>query len=244
MEIQQFYYLLVNFCCLIVPFVFSFHPKLDFYKKWKAFFPAVAGMMLVFIPWDMYFTLNGIWGFNTTYTTGIFLFNLPIEEWLFFICIPYASVFTYHCMVIFVDGNRLKYFSALSWIIAIASLFIAIYHFDRWYTFTAHLLCGVLLIYHLIRKSTFLPHFTFTFLILLVPMIISNGILTGLDFWRYPFFNSNPSNVSDMIVWYDNNHNLSFRLFSMPVDDIAYGFAMLLLTVTLYEEIAAKRRRH
>ena len=31
-------YLLIDFCTVIVPFLFSFHPKLQFYKQFKAFF--------------------------------------------------------------------------------------------------------------------------------------------------------------------------------------------------------------
>ena len=47
-----------------IPFLFSFHPKLKFYKKWKSLFIAIALTMLIFIPWDIIFTKNGIWGFN------------------------------------------------------------------------------------------------------------------------------------------------------------------------------------
>lgn len=54
-------------------------------------------MMLLFIPWDVWFTHLGIWGFNTGHLVGISLLGLPLEEWLFFICIPYACVYTYHC---------------------------------------------------------------------------------------------------------------------------------------------------
>ena len=75
---------------------------------------------------------------------------------------------------------------------------------------------------------------------LLVPFIISNGVLTGLDFWQYPALNGEVQNVADQIVWYNNDHNLRFRIFSMPIDDLVYGFLMIAMTIVSYEIIARK----
>ena len=88
-------YLLLNIFTISIPFIFSFHKKLNFYKTWKAFFPAVFITAAVFIIWDIYFTGISVWGFNRDYLLGVNLVNLPLEEWLFFFCIPYAIVFTY-----------------------------------------------------------------------------------------------------------------------------------------------------
>ncbi|MDX1784200.1 MAG: lycopene cyclase domain-containing protein, partial [Aequorivita vladivostokensis] len=64
-------YLLLDIASLSVPFLFSFHPKLKFYKLWKYFFPATFIMMAFFIPWDIIFTQQGFWGFNEKYLSGI-----------------------------------------------------------------------------------------------------------------------------------------------------------------------------
>lgn len=233
----HWYYLLVNLGCLIVPFIFSFHPKLKFYKQWKAFAIGVIVMMAIFIPWDIFFTAKGIWGFNEKYTCGIFFQGLPIEEWLFFICIPYACVYTYHCFSILLKTiPASKFFHYLAWFAAVVNLIIAIVYHERWYTFSAHLLCSALLFYHLlIKKSKFLSLFMFMYVIILVPFILSNGVLTGIDFWQYPIINFDVENIHEKIVWYNNEHNLRLRTFSVPIDDIAYGLAMLLLTITVYE---------
>jgi hypothetical protein len=75
---------------------------------------------------------------------------------------------------------------------------------------------------------------------LLVPFIASNGVLTGLDFWQYDVFNQDVQGIADQIVWYNNDHNLRLRIFSMPVDDLIYGFLMIAMTIISYEIIAKK----
>jgi lycopene cyclase domain-containing protein len=239
----HWYYLLVDLGCFTVPFIFSFHPRLRFYQSWRMLLPALAVLLLVFIPWDVFFTAKGIWGFNPAYVTGVWLFGLPLEEWLFFVCIPYACLFTYHCFgILFSRIPWEKSMIHLTWICAIGSVSVCLFNTGRWYTFAAHFACALLLFVHLIwLKRSCLARFIFMYIAVLPAFLASNGILTGLKFWKYPFFNANPETIADQIVWYDNTHNLGLRLFSMPVDDLAYGMTMLLLTVTVYEGMKARR---
>ena len=53
----------------------------------------------------LYFTSLEVWGFNSDYLINFFIFNLPIEEVLFFICIPYSCVFTYFVFTKYVPDN-------------------------------------------------------------------------------------------------------------------------------------------
>jgi lycopene cyclase domain-containing protein len=237
LEFSNYCYLLVDLGCLLVPFLVSFHPLLKFYRNWKALLIGVAVMSLIFIPWDIFFTAQGIWGFNDHYILGWRIAGLPIEEYLFFVCIPYACMFTYHCMKYFFSKEPAsKFFRYLSIVVALLFLFLAFKFADRWYTFAAHLLCALFLCYHLfVARSSYLGWFMLTFLIIFVPFLVSNGVLTGVEFWKYPFLNFEPEKITQSVVWYNNGHNLRFRLFSMPSDDIAYGMFMLLLTTTIYE---------
>ena len=95
---MKFLYLFVDFFTVLIPLVFSFHPKIQFYKRWKAFFIAAFIAAVIFITWDTIFTSLQVWNFNKNYITGIYFLNLPIEEILFFICIPFSCVFTFYCL--------------------------------------------------------------------------------------------------------------------------------------------------
>ena len=241
----HFYYLLVDFMCVVFPFLLSFHKQMPFYKKWRALSIATILMMAFFIPWDILFTHIGVWGFNGTYTSGAYIANLPIEEWLFFICIPYSCLFSYEVLKYYFPKQPLekssKYISIFY--IVIALLFAGI-HFDHYYTLSTSLVAAFLLFMHtFIWKSKYMGWFHFAWWILLIPFYISNGVLTGLDFWQYPIINLNPETVSDQIVWYNNNHNLGIRIWSVPLDDFFYGMAMILMTVGWYEKISAKHKR-
>ena len=57
---MKFLYLLVDFFAVIIPLLFSFHPKIKFYKTWKAFFVANIAVAAIFITWDAVFTHLGV----------------------------------------------------------------------------------------------------------------------------------------------------------------------------------------
>ncbi|MBX7050413.1 MAG: lycopene cyclase domain-containing protein [Flavobacteriales bacterium] len=237
-----YFYLLVNLGCFLVPFLFSFHPRLQFIRHIKATIAGIVVMMLLFIPWDIYFTAQGVWGFNDKYTIGWKVAGLPLEEYLFFICIPYACLFTYHCFQVLIQKLKgEKFYRMLSWFMAVIFLLVAITHMGKAYTFTAHLLAAIFLFVHLfIFRVEYLHRFMHMFVIILIPFIASNGVLTGITFWEYPFINVHPEQITEKIVWYNQEENTGIRIFSMPVDDIAYGLLMLLLSVTVYEKVKSK----
>lgn len=233
----HFFYLCVDLGCFLVPFLFSFHPKLRFYLRWKSYVVGALFMSVLFIPWDIFFTAKGIWGFSDAYTMGWKLGGLPLEEWLFFICIPYACLFTYHCFRLLIKTPLSEIWgTGIGWFVVVLNLAVAISYIDRWYTFAAHGLCAFFLILHLLFfKTRYLNWFFMMYVVILIPFLTSNGILTGLDFWSYPFINTSPEFIAEKIVWYNNDHNLGLRFFSMPADDLAYGMLMLLMVVTGYE---------
>lgn len=243
----QYLYLAVDLAVLAVPLAFSFDRKVRFVRFWPALFPAIAVMMALFIPWDIAFTERGIWGFNPDYLSGYWIAGIPLEEWLFFICIPYACVFTYESLKHYVPNAPLKPFAIpATALLAVGSAALAVSHSDRHYIAVTAVLTTLFCVGLAItaaRKPVVREwnhRLWFAYLPLLVPFIASNGVLTGLRFWQYPSVNRSVQDISDQIVWYNNDHNLQLRIFSMPVDDLFYGFLMIAMTIIAYEVIARR----
>lgn len=218
----------IDFGSIIVPFIFSFHKKLNFYKYWKPFFISNTIVTILFIIWDIIFTAKGVWGFNPKYLTGLYLYNLPIEEILFFICIPYASLFTYHSLGLIVNQKfQIKTMFTIFFVLVL--LLFAFLNLNRLYTSTTFFLLAVFLTLVIWKnKNSWLTQFYFTYLIILIPFFIVNGILTG-------------SWINEPVVWYNNNENLTIRLLTIPLEDVFYGLLLLLMNTYLYEYFKQKK---
>lgn len=226
-------YLLVNFFTILVPFLFSFHPRIRFYRQWKYFFTGNVIAGLVFIAWDVWFTHLGVWGFNPKYVTGIYLANLPVEEILFFTCIPFSCIFTYYCLTSFYTLQWRKPVAQIVLPLLIASLLLTGFFFhNRWYTSVTFisLACLLFLFYYVLHCNWITPLIS-AYGLLLVPFFIVNGILTG-------------TGPDEPVVWYNNTENLHIRLLTIPLEDVFYGFELILLNAFFFEWLRTKNRRN
>lgn len=225
----KYTYLLVNFFTIIVPFIFSFHPKLKFYKTWRAFFPAVIITAVFFLLWDEYFTQLGIWGFNDRYLVGIYFGHLPLEELLFFFCIPYACVYTYHCLDLFIRKEfSLTVEKAITNIFIVVFLLVSVFLYQQTYTLFAFLTSALLLILaKYVVKVTWLTKFYIIYGVLLFPFLIVNGVLTG-------------TGLDEPVVWYNEAEIIGFRILTIPFEDIFYGMAMVLMNMLIYKRLLKK----
>jgi lycopene cyclase domain-containing protein len=226
---MNFTYLLVDLGAISVPLLASFHPKIALYKKWQMLWPAILLATVPFVIWDSYFTQIGVWGFNPNYLTGIYFFHLPIEEILFFICIPYACLFSYYCFRIYVGTDyRLKKENTITWIILAITILLGVIFHDRLYTsWTAAGLTAFILLIKFVFKVKWLSLFYFSHMFLLIPFFIVNGILTG-------------TGPDEPVVWYNNAENMGFRLLTIPFEDIFYGMLMLMLNTFLFEFLMSR----
>jgi lycopene cyclase domain-containing protein len=210
-----------------VPLIASFHPLLKFHLQWKRFWVATFIVGVFFLVWDEIFTQKGVWGFNPKYVTGYYIGSMPIEEILFFICIPYASVFTFHCFRVLIPKFKLSdnlsyYFTIL---FTLFLLIIVAFNYQRDYTFYTALFTSLFLIMTIYLKVDLSSVYTGYFSV--IPFfLLSNGYLTG-------------SFTHEPIVWYNNEENLSIRTFTIPIEDYVYGFLLIAanIVITYWKEL-------
>jgi lycopene cyclase domain-containing protein len=227
---ERWYYLALDLFSVAFPLAASFEPRIRFWRKWPGLFTGIAAMALLFIPWDAWFTARGVWGFNERYLSGPALFGLPLEEWLFFVLIPYACLFLYEVMRWFVPRDVLGG-AARPFSIGLSALLVlvAALHRDRLYTTVTFVLAAALLAWLAWRRTPWLGRFYIGYAVSLIPFFLVNGILTG---WLLP----------EPIVWYDNTENLGIRINTVPLDDSVYLLLMLLIVTAFYER--PLRRAH
>jgi len=222
-------YLLIDFFTIIVPFIFSFHPKLCFYRTWKAFFPAVIITGIIFVLWDLYFTNIGVWGFNPDYVIGIYIYNLPVEEVLFFLCVPYSCVFTFYCITRLTDKKASPIVENIITVVLLTgALVLVCFFYNRKYTAATFILLIILLAYaRYYLNITWLSNFYMVYGILLIPFLIVNGILTG-------------TGVNAPIVWYNHSQIIGIRILTIPVEDVFYGMDLVFMNLLIYRYLNKK----
>lgn len=221
---QEYTYLWINILTIIFPLIFSFHPKIKFYRKWKFLFPGMVMVATFFIIWDMIFTRMGVWHFNPKMITGIKVGNLPVEEVLFFFTIPYSCVFLYEALTTVIRKEKLQNFGNIAFYLLLFSLFsAAIFNTEKIYTLITFLF---LTFYLLLTKFTIKADYwnvaIFSYLILLIPFFLVNGYLTGMF-------------TEEAVVLYNNDENLGLRMITIPVEDTFYGLLLFLLNISFFE---------
>jgi lycopene cyclase domain-containing protein len=217
-------YFIIHIAIISVPFLFSFDKRVHFYKKWKYAFPAILIPGVIFIVWDIIFTFLNVWHFNPVHISGIHVFNLPLEEVLFFVTVPYASLFTYETLKTYwPQVNPQNISRIVSLLVSFILFLLAIVFIRKLYTsVTFFALSVILLMFQFFLKSGIMGRFYIAYLIIFFPFTFFNGLLTG-------------SYIESPVVIYNNLENLGVRLLTIPVEDIFYGMLLILLNITLFE---------
>lgn len=219
-------YLIFNILIIIGPLCLSFEKNIFYFKKWKTTFQAIIIPLILFVVWDALVT-GRHWWFNEKYTLGVRIINLPIEEWLFFITIPFSSLFVWEVLAFHLKNKRID---RLDWLNKALLLFIPIgmiiFGGSKEYTGLVLIAIGFAgFLDKILKTNIFQQTRIYQFLIIIIGLILLfNGYLT----WR-------------PVVLYDEGFQLGIRILTIPVEDFFYGVSYLLLCTIFYEKIKGSK---
>jgi lycopene cyclase domain-containing protein len=217
----NFEYLIFNAIVISGPAFFGSLKCCYIWKHWKQIIIAIVIPAIPFLLWDALVT-GAHWHFNPLYVSGIKIINLPIEEILFFITVPFACLFTWEMIIrrvkekqIELHGLRLFLYLALP---------AGIYFFSIGKQYTGLTLSFIFLAnlvdQYLKTNLLFDKRFYFYLLLIVIFTLIFNGYLT----WR-------------PVVTYGVEYQLDFRIITIPVEDFFYGISLLWMNTSLYKRL-------
>ena len=145
------------------------------------------------------------------------------KKFCFLSAFPFSCVFTYYCLDKFYNlAWQPKTEDVFCIVLSVLLLITGLIFLDRLYTSVTFISTAfVCLILKFVFHINWFGKAISVYAILLVPFLIVNGILTG-------------TGLEEPVVRYNNAENLHFRLFTIPVEDVFYGFEMFILNLFIY----------
>lgn len=228
---DQYHYLLINLLTIAYPLAQSYEHRIRFLKHWKAIFTATAIVGGIFLAWDEMFTALRVWGFNERYLTGIYIGRLPLEEYNFFLTVPFACLFIYEVLNHFIKVDLLKnHHQSITFFFLLCTLFLGTYFSPKLYTMICFYFTAIVLsMQFFFFKNEWMGRFYLGYFVSLIPFLIMNGWLTG-------------SFTEEPIVWYNDLHNMGIRIGTVPLEDSMYLLGYLLLVTMIYERVKLKNQ--
>lgn len=227
---EKYTYLILDLLTIAGPLLLSFDKKVAFYKSYKFLGYSVGIPSLLYIIWDIWFTKAGIWKFNGQFLLGSYLFELPIEEYFFFLVVPYACLFIYRCLQAYfpkLTNKRWGNWANSSMMLFSAGVFIS--NTDKLYTAVTFglitLTLGVVLVLNRNSFKKYSAHLFMAWIVAIIPMFYVNGQLTGLP-----------------VLIYNNTENLGLRIGTIPFEDFFYNYLYMLWMIVAYEFFNSKFR--
>lgn len=214
----MFNYLIIDALIILFPLLLSFTWKFKYYRYFKSLAASILIVGTVYIFWDVLVTARGDWWFNEAFLSGVTIINLPIEEIMFFITVPFACLFIYENLVYFLPEKTVAFNKWTYYVIAGILIVGGLVFYHQDYTILA--LCSAAAFF--IIAASWYPqvlqsrNFWLYIAISFIPFIIFNYLLTSLVVVHY-----NP----DAIWGGDGLWN--GRFLTIPFEDFFYNFSML-----------------
>jgi len=229
---DHYHYLLINLLTIAYPLAQSYERRIRFLGNWQAILTGMAVASGIYLAWDELFTALGVWGFNERYLIGVYIGELPIEEYNFFWTVPFACLFIYEVLKYFIKRDLFRdTHQALTLFFLLCTVFLGIYFYPNLYTTSCFFLTATLMALQLfVFRFKWMGRFYMGYFVSLIPFLIMNGWLTGA-------FTDEP------IVWYNDLENMGLRIFTIPAEDTMYLLSYLFILTAFYERTKARRQR-
>lgn len=213
-------YLLINILIIFFPLILSFDKNLTYYKKVPYVLQSVLFISTAYIIWDVIATKRGDWAFNPEHLLGINLLNLPLEEILFFITVPYSCIFIYETVSFYIKEKKLNVSPKVFLIPSLLLAGLGIIFYNQQYTFTVSIFSSAFFIGAIIFKEELLlsRNFWITMIISFIPFLIVNYFLTSIP-----------------VITYNDAAFSGKRFITIPYEDFLYSFSMISLWILFYE---------
>lgn len=223
-------YLLINILIILFPLLLSFDKKVAFYKKIPSVIISISIIGLIYIVWDVIAVNRGDWNFNRDFINGFILFNLPIEEILFFITVPYSCIFLYEVINSYFHESQLNLDNKIVTILILLLTTLAVIFNKQYYTFTVLLFSAAFLFISVLSSSLILKSkvFWLTIAVSYLPFFVVNYFLTSLPVVEY----------SKKAIW-------GLRIITIPLEDLLYSYSLIsfwLFTYLIFKNYLNKKR--
>lgn len=173
-----------------------------------------------YLLWDVLVT-DRHWNFNPRYVLECKPFGLPPGEWLFFLTVPVATLFTWEMLFSRQERAEQRPLGKGATLLALAGLALSVifWCFGKEYTALAlGALSCTLFVDKLLRVGLYRD-----------PRSLGMGILVIL--WTGIF---NGYLTARPVVRYDAQYQLDFRIGTIPIEDFVYGLSLLAFTLIAY----------
>lgn len=222
---SSYAYLFFNLIVFVPVLILSFITDVKPHKHWRALLSAFLLVSIPFILWDWWAVANGHWGFNAKYILDYRVLQLPLEELLFFVTVPFAMIYVWGVIKKFVTDRAV----GTLWPLLVASIAVGVsiallvLYWNNGYTRSAMLAALIAIGLALCSNLFFTQRFWTFQIVLLGIFVVANWLLTALP-----------------IITYGDSSIIGYRVITIPIEDFFFNFAFLNLFLVTFNWLDMK----
>ena len=99
-------YLIIEIVMFLIVFLIQKHYKVRIFRKRNQFIVFWSCIFVVGVIWDQYAVFRGHWIYPGDGILGIFFGEIPLEDYIFMILVPYAILTAYQISNKMIDSHN------------------------------------------------------------------------------------------------------------------------------------------